>query len=116
MEVIPGQIARRGFGTTARRDVWWATPVAVFFGLTLFVVYATWAAFQNAHYTHGPYPSPFYAPQLGGDSPHAWFGPKPGWIPAWIPFSPALLILPFPGLFRVTCYYTFTSPITRSFR
>ena len=24
---------------------------------------------------------------------------------AWLVFSPALLILPFPGLFRVTCYY-----------
>ena len=23
----------------------------------------------------------------------------------WLPFSPALLILPFPGLFRFTCYY-----------
>ena len=23
----------------------------------------------------------------------------------WLPFSPALLILPFPGIFRVTCYY-----------
>src|ERR687898_2809074 len=70
-----------------------------------FVVYATWAAFQNAHYTHGPYLSPFYAPELWGDSPHAWFGPKPAWWPALAPFSPALLILPFPGLFRVTCYY-----------
>ena len=26
-----------------------------------------------------------------------WFGPKPGWWPASLPFSPALLILPFPG-------------------
>ena len=25
--------------------------------------------------------------------------------PAWLPFSPALLILPIPGLFRLTCYY-----------
>ena len=31
--------------------------------------------------------------------------PKPGWWPALAPFSPALLILPFPGLFRFTCYY-----------
>ena len=28
-----------------------------------------------------------------------------GWWPALLPFSPALLILPFPGLFRFTCYY-----------
>jgi hypothetical protein len=30
---------------------------------------------------------------------------KPGWIPAWIPFSPALLILWAPAGFRFTCYY-----------
>jgi hypothetical protein len=105
MEVIPVRLEARGFGETERRDVWWSTPLVVLIGLSLFVGYATWAAFQNAHYTHGPYLSPFYAPELFGDSPHAWFGPKPGWIPAWVPFSPALLILPFPGLFRFTCYY-----------
>ncbi len=32
-------------------------------------------------------------------------GPKPDWWPGFLPFSPALLILPFPGLFRFTCYY-----------
>jgi hypothetical protein len=105
MEVIPVRIAPAGFGSTARRDVWWTTPLAIVIGLSLFVVYATWAAFQNAHYTFGPYLSPFYSPELFGDSPHAWFGPKPAWMPASVPFSPALLILPFPGLFRFTCYY-----------
>jgi hypothetical protein len=94
-----------GFGRTGRRDAWWATPLVVFLGLGAFIVYATWAAFQNAHYTYGPYLSPFYSPELFGDSSHAWFGPKPGAWPAWLPFSPALLILPLPGLFRVTCYY-----------
>ncbi|HEX6047681.1 MAG TPA: hypothetical protein VFZ21_00370 [Gemmatimonadaceae bacterium] len=98
-------VIQRGFGETYRRDAWWVQPVVVFLILGSFVVYATWAAFQNAHYTFGPYLSPFYAPELWGDSPHAWFGPKPGWWPAWLPFSPALLILPFPGLFRFTCYY-----------
>jgi hypothetical protein len=98
-------VIQRGFGETSRRDAWWIQPVVVFVILTSFVVYATWAAFQNAHYTYGPYLSPFYAPELFGDSPHAWFGPKPGWWPGWAPFSPALLILPFPGLFRFTCYY-----------
>jgi hypothetical protein len=105
MDVIPVRIAPAGFGSTARRDLWWTTPLAIFIGLSLFVAYATWAAFQNAHYTYGPYLSPFYSPELFGDSPHAWFGSKPSWIPAWLPFSPALLILPFPGLFRLTCYY-----------
>ena len=105
MEAIPVRVVPRGFGETSRRDSWWATPLAIFIGLGLFVVYATWAAFQNAHYTYGPYLSPFYAPEIWGDSPHAWFGPKPEWWPALAPFSPALLILPFPGLFRFTCYY-----------
>jgi hypothetical protein len=105
MQGVSAAIMRRGFGQTLRRDKWWATPLVVFIGFSAFVVYATWAAFQNAHYTSGPYLSPFYAPELFGDSPHAWFGPKPGWWPGLLPFSPALLILPFPGLFRFTCYY-----------
>jgi hypothetical protein len=36
---------------------------------------------------------------------HAVFGVQPAFWPAFLPFSPALLILPFPGLFRFTCYY-----------
>jgi hypothetical protein len=98
-------IIQRGFGETLRRDAWWVQPLTVFTILSAFVGYATWAAFQNEHYTYGPYLSPFYSPELFGSSPHAWFGPKPGWWPGWLPFSPALIILPFPGLFRVTCYY-----------
>ena len=93
MQVIPVTTIHRGFGTTSRRDAWWATPLAVFVGLSAFVVYATWAAFQGDHYTYGPYLSPFYSPELFGDSPHAWFGPKPAAWPGWVPFSPALLIL-----------------------
>jgi hypothetical protein len=111
MEAIPVRVVPRGFGETRRRDAWWVAPLAVLLGLAAFVVYSTWAAFQNAHYTYGPYLSPFYAPVLfasPGDAAgleHAWFGVKPAWIPAFLPFSPALLILPFPGLFRFTCYY-----------
>ena len=105
MQVIPVQAVHRGFGKTSRRDTWWAAPLGVFVGLSAFLIYATWAAFQNAHYHFGPYLSPFYAPELWGDSPHAWFGPKPAWWPGVLPFSPALLILPFPGGFRFTCYY-----------
>jgi len=90
---------------TMRRDAWWVQPTVVAIVLASFVVYATWAAFQNAHYTFGPYLSPFYSPEIFGSSPHALLGPKPGWWPFWLPFSPALIILPFPGFFRVTCYY-----------
>jgi hypothetical protein len=98
-------VIRRRFGETMRRDRWWVQPAIVLTLLSSFIVYATWAAFQGRHYTHGPYLSPFYSPELFGDSPHAWLGPKPQWWPGWLVFSPALLILPFPGLFRVTCYY-----------
>jgi hypothetical protein len=100
LPVIP-----RRFGETMRRDGWWVQPAIVLVLLTSFIVYATWAAFQGEHYTYGSYLSPFYSPELFGSSPHAWFGPKPVWWPGWLVFSPALLILPFPGLFRVTCYY-----------
>ena len=103
MQSLPVLAPPRRFGQTLRRDAWWAQPAATFLLLGAFVVYATWAAFQDAHYTFGPYLSPFYSPELWGASPHAWFGPRPGWFPAWLPFSPALLILPFPGLFRFTC-------------
>jgi hypothetical protein len=94
-----------GFGKTRRKDAWWVQPLIVFLVFSSFIVYATWAAFQNAHYTFGPYLSPFYSPELFGNSPHALFGPAPTWWPGWIPFSPALLILWAPGGFRFTCYY-----------
>jgi len=105
MVQIDVPLKRLRFGQTARRDSWWLSPLIVFIILGFFVVYATWAALQNAHYTYGPYLSPFYSPELFGDSPHAWFGPKPGWFPAWLPWSPALLILWAPAGFRLTCYY-----------
>jgi hypothetical protein len=105
MSTVPVVVMPRGFGRTARRDAWWVMPGVQFLVLSAFVVYATWAAFQNRYYASGPYLSPLYSPELFGDSAHAWFGPKPSFWPAWLPFSPALLILPFPGLFRVTCYY-----------
>lgn len=98
-------LTQRRFGQTTRRDAWWVQPLVVFIGLSTFVIYSTWAAFQNAHYTFGPYLSPFYSPELFGDSGHSWFGAKPGWWPLWLPFSPAFLILWAPAGFRLTCYY-----------
>jgi len=99
----------RGFGRTSRLDAWWAQPLLVFLGLGAFVVYSTWAAFQGEHYHVSAggahYLSPFYSPEVFGDSPHAWLGSKPQWWPLWLPFSPALLILWAPGGFRFTCYY-----------
>jgi hypothetical protein len=105
MQVIPVTAVHKGFGTTSRKDNWWAAPLGVFLGLLTFLIYVHWAMFQGEHYTFGPYLSPFYAPELWGSSPHAWFGPLPPFWPSFIPFSPALLILPFPAGFRFTCYY-----------
>ena len=105
MAHAPLPLVDRPHALTMRQDAWWVQPVVVFVILSSFVAYATWAAFQNAHYRFGPYLSPFYSPEIFGDPAHAWLGPQPTWWPAWLPFSPALLILPFPGLFRVTCYY-----------
>ena len=101
---LPIAPLHRRFGQTMRRDAWWVQPAVVFVILSAFLLYANWAAWQNANYAWGPYLSPFYSPVLWGDPRWAWFGPKPAWWPAAI-FSPALIILPFPGLFRVSCYY-----------
>ena len=98
-------LTRRGFGQTMRPDAWWIQPLLTGLGLSAFILYATWAAFQGTHYRTGPYLSPFYSPELFGDPAHSLFGAKPGWWPGWLPFSPALLILWAPGGFRLTCYY-----------
>jgi hypothetical protein len=98
-------VTPRGFGKTARRDLWWLQPLAVFFGLSTFFVYANWAAFQGSNYFWGPYLSPFYSPEIFGNSTNAWFGRNPPWWPRSWRYSPAHLILWAPGLFRVTCYY-----------
>lgn len=92
------------FGATARRDLWWVQPLLTFLGLAAFLVYATWAAFQGNYFRYGPYLSPFYSPEILGDT-HAWFGAWPKWWPRWAPLSAALYILWAPGGFRLTCYY-----------
>ncbi|MDX2045907.1 MAG: hypothetical protein SFU87_03925 [Chitinophagaceae bacterium] len=97
--------AHHRFGKTNRKDAWWVYPLFVFIALTCFLVYVTWAALQGKHYWHGPYLSPLYSPELFGDSQHSWFGNKPGWWPDVLHWSPALLVLWAPGLFRLTCYY-----------
>lgn len=93
------------FGRTNRKDAWWRSPLLVFLGLSSFVIYVTWAALQGRNYFTGPYLSPLYSPLLYGDSSHSLFGTIPGWWPSSLPWSPAILILWAPGLFRLTCYY-----------
>src|ERR1700761_3668685 len=106
MSAAPDVVWKNGkFGQTSRRDAWWLSPTLIFLGFSAFIVYSTWAAFQNQYYTFGPYISPFYSPELFGSSSHALFGPKPQWFPSFLPYSPAFLILWIPGLFRLTCYY-----------
>ncbi|MFQ5877903.1 MAG: succinate dehydrogenase [Acidobacteriota bacterium] len=102
-----------GFTATARTDIWWMSTLLTALGLSAFVVYATWAAFQPGHYWHDPYVSPFASPTLfvraaeEGVPPvdHAWLGEWPSWWPTFLPASPSLLILVFPLSFRLTCYY-----------
>jgi hypothetical protein len=86
-------------------DIWWRHPLLVFLGLSTFIVYSTWAAFQGTHYFSGITFRRFIRRKFLADSPHSWFGSKPGWWPGWLLFSPALLILWAPGGFRLTCYY-----------
>lgn len=106
--------SQRRFGETTRPDLWWVQPLAVLLGFSAFIVYSTWAAFHPfyqgncAYWFNGNganYISPFFSPELFGNSPHAIFGPKPGCWPAWLVFSPAFLVLWAPAGFRFTCYY-----------
>ncbi len=39
-----------------------AAPAITFAVFVLFIIYATWRAFENAHYFREPYLSPFYSP------------------------------------------------------
>lgn len=102
LKALPPQMS---FGETSRPDAWWLQPLVVFLGLSAFIVYSTWAAFQGEFYASGNYLSPFYSPEIFGETPHALLGPKPDWWLSWLPWSPAFLILWAPGGFRFTCYY-----------
>jgi hypothetical protein len=82
-----------------RKDAYWVQPLLTFIGLVAFGIYVTWRAFENGYYeapaaTGLNYLTPFYSPKF---SIH--------WMVGKYHFSPALLILPIPLLFRATCYY-----------
>ena len=93
---------------TLRQDRWWVQPVVTVTVLTAFVVYATWAAFENKDYyvgaaMHRDLISPFYSPCLTASCVP---GQPPGRRSSPGGTSrPALLILIFPLGFRPTCYY-----------
>ncbi len=86
---------------TLRTDSWWLQPLLVFIGLGGFVIYATWAALQDAHYFAAPYLSPFYSPCISANCVHKSLP----LIGTWWNLSPAFLVLWVPGGFRATCYY-----------
>lgn len=84
-----------------RKDTWWVQPVLTVLGLGAFIIYSTWAALQNAHYYVDPYLSPFYSPCIAANCEHITLQ----LVGSWWTWSPAILILWAPGLFRLTCYY-----------
>jgi hypothetical protein len=94
-------------GLTLRADPWWALPLSVVVVLVSFIIYSTWAAFQNAHYYVAPYLSPFYSPCISKSCLHLTFGTGLPEItlPGIGVLSPAFLVLIGPLSFRLTCYY-----------
>ncbi len=88
-------VLQSGLGRTLRQDAWWVGPAITFLVLTGFIVYATFRAFENAHFQEGPYLSPFYSPLIDTSFAKGWP----------IPVSGAMLILAGPASFRFTCYY-----------
>src|SRR5919198_3221066 len=100
---------RKAAPRTERRDTWWLEPLVVVVVLGGFIIYATWAALQNAHYFIAPYLSPFYSPCLATNCDHRTL---PFAIP-WL-LTPAILVLWIPGGFRLTCYY-YRKAYSRSF-
>ncbi|HUZ78567.1 MAG TPA: succinate dehydrogenase [Chloroflexota bacterium] len=83
-----------------RRDAWWAEPLAIVVGLSIFVAYATWILFQNQYYYSAPYISPFYSPCIVSNCLHSQVPPAFRWA-----FSPMWVIFWIPIGFRLTCYY-----------
>jgi hypothetical protein len=91
--VVRLPVVESGFGRTLRKDAWWVGPALTFTIISAFLVYATFRAFENNYYEWGSLLSPFYSPFIPTKN-----------LP--IPFlTPALLILPGPATFRLTCYY-----------
>jgi len=82
-----------GLGATLRKDNWWVGPLLTAAVIVFFLGYSTFRAFENQYFQYGNVLSPIYSPLIPTDG-------------MGIPFlTPAMLILPFPGSFRITCYY-----------
>ena len=92
---------------TLRTDKWWLQPLITFAVLFSFIIYATWRAFEGAHYFAEPLISPFYSPCLTTACGKASLIGQPlgSGIIFGLALSPAFFILIFPLGFRMTCYY-----------
>ncbi|MGH7265155.1 MAG: hypothetical protein ACREMB_09935 [Candidatus Rokuibacteriota bacterium] len=104
---VTGATGRTQVAGPLRWDAWWIEPTLVVVTLGAFILYSTWAAFQNAHYYAAPYLSPFYSPCLTAECLHVTVPvlSRHPQLPIIGILSPAFLILWGPGLFRLTCYY-----------
>ncbi len=99
--------------STWRLDNWWAQPIVLMISLAVFVVYASYRVWTMgtdvivAHHGYH-YQSPFVATNITH-----WI---PGSLIEVAPFLayPGMLLLPFAGGFRFTCYY-FRRAYYRSF-
>jgi hypothetical protein len=112
--IAPAQAPQHGRAAiaarTLRTDRWWQPPLITFAVLAVIVIYLTYVGLVNGHYYYEPYLSPFYSPCLAsicGAAHHGNVGVPPhlSIFGSWWAISPALIILAFPGGFRLTCYY-----------
>jgi hypothetical protein len=89
-------VSTRHLGATARRDRWWAPPLATAAGLILFAVYSIVVGALGSDYLYtgggARYLSPFYSPDLRSFGLH-------------ISFTYAFFVMWVPLGFRLTCYY-----------
>ena len=91
-----------------RRDRWWRTPAATVAFLTVFVVYSTWAVFQNAQLLRGRRraPRPHLALVLAVHHRQLRARRRRGFVLNWwrdLARHPGRSVVPVG--FRLTCYY-----------
>jgi hypothetical protein len=117
--VVPASPAQRESGgrradisaKTLRKDRWWLQPMISGGVLLSFIIYSTWAAFQNSDYyasvcntARNVATSAGRIAAPAGHNAHIHV-PNVGIFGTWWIISPSILILIFPLGFRLTCYY-----------
>ncbi len=103
---VPVRVVQRPFGDTARRDTWWIQPLVVFLGIDDLprLLDVGGVPGQSLHVRSVSLTVLLTRKSSATRRTAGSARSRRAW-PAWLPFSPALLILPIPGLFRLTCYY-----------